>query len=328
VDVAESQDRSADDDERHGETSDDGRPTARREDEADRNADPDEAASTVDESKANGDEDSTEHDPDASAGSTEEAEDSSPEDDDSADDDSADDDSVEDGPTKDSDDEDEPDGDDDSTTGESAEDDGDRASEDKRADGQGDSENNGEEKSNEAPDAVLPPLEPAPFMELLAAYHQPATAGAERLPWSWATLSPEEREASATVLDGFVESYNRTWAMNDQQTVPPCWHHHPALAHDLAALAWAYYQAYRDPMATPDRALRFQAHLPRFAERVDRWLGADPAKCRDGRHPAVWRESDRATAAPDRSTDEDADAVLLLGRETFGFLLRPSSTTD
>lgn len=241
----------------------------------------DDAASTADESTANGDEDSTERDPDDdSAGSTEDAEDDSPKEN-SADDDSADDDSVEDGPTEDDSDD--------------------------------------EDQSDEAPEPVLPPVVPAPFMELLAAYHQPATAGAERLPWSWATLSAGEREASATALDGFVESYNRTWAMNDQQTVPPCWHRHPALAHDLAALAWAYYQAYRDPMATPDRALRFQAHLPRFAERVDRWLGADPATCRDGHHPAVWRASDRATAAPERSTEEDADAVLLLGRETFGF---------
>ena len=101
-------------------------------------------------------------------------------------------------------------------------------------------------------------------MELMAAYRQPATAGGERLPWSWATLSPAERATSATLIDGFVESYNHTWAISKEQAVPPCWHRHPALAHDLAALTWAYYQAYRDPTATPDRALRFQAELLPF----------------------------------------------------------------
>lgn len=122
--------------------------------------------------------------------------------------------------------------------------------------------------------------------------------------------------ASATVLDGFVASYNRTWAITAEQTVPPCWHRHPALAHDLATLAWAYYQAYRDPSATPDRALSFQSHLPGFAERIDRWLGADPAECRAGRHTASWVE--RAVGA--RGTGpEDVDAVLLLGEEDFGF---------
>jgi hypothetical protein len=122
------------------------------------------------------------------------------------------------------------------------------------------------DEDDDASETAQPPLKPVPFIELMAAYRQPATAGGERLPWSWATLSPAERATSAIVLDGFVESYNRTWAISKEQTVPPCWHRHPALAHDLAALAWAYYQAYRDPMATPNRALQFQADLIRFAE--------------------------------------------------------------
>lgn len=172
--------------------------------------------------------------------------------------------------------------------------------------------------ADEEPESDLPPLEPAPFIELMAAYRQPATAGAERLPWSWPTLSAGEREASATMLDGFVESYNRTWAISDKQAVPPCWHLHPALALDLATLAWAYYQAYRDPTATPDKALRFQAHLPRFSERVDRWLGTEPGACRAGQHPTSWHDTDRVIGAG-RSTTEDSDAVALLGIETFGF---------
>ena len=166
----------------------------------------------------------------------------------------------------------------------------------------------------------LPPMEPASFMELMAAYRQPATAGGERLPWSWATLSPAERATSATLIDGFVESYNHTWAISKEQAVPPCWHRHPALAHDLAALTWAYYQAYRDPTATPDRALRFQAELLPFAKRMNRWLGRKPGECRAGRHADSWRDAEGITSASRRSTSADTDAVTLLGEETFGFV--------
>lgn len=165
----------------------------------------------------------------------------------------------------------------------------------------------------------LPPLEPVAFEELLAAYRQPSAAGSGTLPWSWVTLSPAEGEANATLLDGFVESYNRTWAIRDGETVPPCWHRHPALAHDLASLAWAFYQAYRDPDATPGRALQFQSHLPLFAGRLERWLGSKPGECRAGRHPNSWRDEAGTRAVPDRSGPEDTDAVVLLADESFGF---------
>jgi hypothetical protein len=98
--------------------------------------------------------------------------------------------------------------------------------------------------------------------------------------------------------------------------VPPCWHRHPALAHDLATPAWAYCQACRDPTATPDRVLTFQSHLPGFAERLDRRLGAEGAECRAGRHTASWAERPVGARA---TGPEDDDAVLLLGEEDFGF---------
>ncbi|MHA6782768.1 hypothetical protein ACVGOW_17495 [Pseudonocardia saturnea] len=208
-----------------------------------------------------------------------------------------------------------------SDSGESDSDEGD-SDEGDSDEGDSDSDEGDASEGDETTDAddssepLVPPLEPAPFVELLAAYRQPATAGAERLPWSWSTLSPAEMSASAAVLDGFVASYNRTWAITDEQTVPPCWHRHPALAHDLATLAWAYYHAYRDPTATPDRALGFQSHLPGFAERIDRWLGAERAECRAGRHTASWVE--RPVGGRGTSPEDD-DAVLLLGEEDFGF---------
>jgi hypothetical protein len=186
-------------------------------------------------------------------------------------------------------------------------------SEDRAADGTDDGH-----ESNTDP-AGLPPLEPAAFEDLLSAYRHPAAAGSRTLPWSWVTLSPAEGEANATLLDAFVASYNRTWAIHDGEVVPPCWHRHPALAHDLATLAWAYHQAYRDRDATPVRALQFQSQLPLFAERLDRWLGSEPGECRAGRHPHSWRDAVGATRSPDRSDPEDIDAVVLLADEAFGF---------
>jgi hypothetical protein len=213
---------------------------------------------------------------------------------------------------------------DDKPDGHDAAEDANDSSEDETAD----DESGDDEDDEDASPKRLPPLEPAPYIELMAAYRQPATAGGERLPWSWATLSPAERATSATLLDGFVKSYNRTWAISKQQTVPPCWHRHPALAHDLATLAWVYYQAYRDPTATPDRALQFQAALLPFAKRMNRWLGSKPGECRAGQHAASWRDADGISGAARRSTTEDTDAVTLLGEETFGFVQPTPPTTE
>jgi hypothetical protein len=191
-----------------------------------------------------------------------------------------------------------------------------------------DDEDGPDDEEADESERPLPPVEPVPFMELMAAYRQPATAGGDRLPWSWATLSAAERLTSATLIDGFVESYNHTWAISKEQAVPPCWHHHPALAHDLAALTWAYYQAYRDPTATPERALRFQAELLPFAKRMNRWLGRKPGECRAGRHADSWRDADGITGASRRSSPADTDAVTLLGDETFGFAREPGRPVE
>lgn len=154
--------------------------------------------------------------------------------------------------------------------------------------------------------------------ELFVAYRR-CPGGQDRLPWSWSTLSVSQRRALATLVDGFVTGYNRWWAPDDAATVPSCWHHHPALATDLAALVWAYYAAYRDPAATPELAVRFQEHLTGFAGRLDRWLGDDPQECRAGRHTPP-RTAGRNDTRPSESTaTEDVDAVVLLGEENFGF---------
>ncbi len=179
-----------------------------------------------------------------------------------------------------------------------------------------DPEDAGSAENGGGADTDLEPRERLSRSGLIGRYRLTGAA----VPWSWSTLSPTEVDALVELVDDFVSAYNDVWALTDADTVPRCWHHHPALAHDLSALAWAYYQAYRDPGATPDLALRFQAHLPGFRARIDGWLGADPAACRAGRHSRTWRRSSGTPhAAPARASSEERDAVILLGVPDFGF---------
>jgi hypothetical protein len=178
------------------------------------------------------------------------------------------------------------------------------------------------DEGDEAEGDVEPEEEPRERLHadtLIARYRLLGGPTGYMLPWSWSDLPPAETDALVEVVDAFVESYNNLWALTESDTVPPCWHHHAALAHDLAALAWGYFQAYRDPNATPELALRFQAHLPRFRERMDYWLGADPAACRDGRHSRSWRPRMAPAASNPRDSAEERDAVILLGADDLGF---------
>lgn len=178
------------------------------------------------------------------------------------------------------------------------------------------------DEDDEANRDVKPEEEPRERLHadtLIARYRLLGGPTGYMLPWSWSDLPPAETDALVEVVDAFVKSYNNLWALTESDSVPPCWHHHAALAHDLAALAWGYFQAYRDPNATPELALRFQADLPRFRERMDYWLGADPAACRDGQHSRSWRPRVAPAAPNPRDSAEERDAVILLGAEDLGF---------
>lgn len=198
----------------------------------------------------------------------------------------------------------------------------------------GDGDEDADEDTDEDEDDGVGQAEQEPRDEplhadtLIARYRLLGGPTGYMLPWSWSDLPPAETDALVELLDGFVESYNQIWALTDSDTVPPCWHHHPALAQDLAALAWAYFQAYRDPNATPELALRFQAHLPRFRERMAYWLGTDPAACRDGRHNRSWRPRTAPAAPHPRDSAEEHDAVILLGADDLGFPRGHAAPTD
>jgi hypothetical protein len=170
--------------------------------------------------------------------------------------------------------------------------------------------------ADERDEPALPPVQPVAFDTLLDDYRDKRVG---RSPWNWAALPSDHRETLVKLVDGFVASYNQWWAMTDAQLVPPCWPRHPALAYDLAALAWTFHWAYLDRQVTPDRAARFQAQLVPFADRLERWLGEQPDECRAGRHARDWRRVSTTGRHADRSSAEYCDAVALLGTETFGF---------
>jgi hypothetical protein len=181
-------------------------------------------------------------------------------------------------------------------------------------DGADDADSNAEAGDRDEP--ALPPVDPVELGVLIDDYQR---RDAGRRPWNWAGLPAGHRVALVELIDGFTVSYNRTWAMADDQLIPPCWHRHPALAYDLAALVWAFHGAYRGREASPEAALRFQGQLVSFADRLDRWLGHSAQDCRDGHHPGNWRPVRSTSYRPDRESLEYADEITLLGVEHFGF---------
>jgi hypothetical protein len=191
---------------------------------------------------------------------------------------------------------------------------GDQEGEDGADDADSDADSNAEADDRDEP--ALPPVETVELGVLIDDYQR---RDAGRRPWNWAGLPAGHRVALVELIDGFAVSYNRTWAMADDQLIPPCWHRHPALAYDLAALVWAFHGAYRGREASPEAALRFQGQLISFADRLDRWLGHSAQDCRDGHHPGNWRPVRSTAYRPDRESLEYADEVTLLGVEHFGF---------
>jgi hypothetical protein len=187
---------------------------------------------------------------------------------------------------------------------------------DAAAEADGQQQRPGDREADERDEPVLPPVSAVELNVLFDDYRRGDDG---RRPWNWASLPPEHREALVELIDGFADSYNRVWAMSDDQLIPPCWHRHPALAYDLAALVWGYYAAYRGRDASPEAALRFQTQLVHFADRLDRWLGSGARDCRDGQHPRDWRPVRSRAVHPDRDSVEYADEIALLGAEDFGF---------
>jgi hypothetical protein len=172
-------------------------------------------------------------------------------------------------------------------------------------------------------------IDPYAWQILLQLYQQKSgdDKPAPRRPWVWAVLSPTETAALGTLIDAWVDSYNRIDAVNEHELVPPCWPAHFGLATKLPVMTWLYYAAHRDPGATIIAATEYHLrYLPAFRTSVERMLGRDPAACRAGQHPDTWRKSiDEALDSWQHSTPDahhDEDAVATLTQLGFGFPTR------
>jgi hypothetical protein len=141
---------------------------------------------------------------------------------------------------------------------------------------------------------------PAPFGDrndlldvalLLERYHaKPSASDPRRPPWNWAVLAADERDAQHRLLHTFVDFYNHTYAVTEDDVIPPCWPHHPGLVHELAAHLWLWYATFLDDAATAFAAADYYLrHLPGLRQRLTHYLGRSPAECRQGHHPDTWR---------------------------------------
>lgn len=165
----------------------------------------------------------------------------------------------------------------------------------------------------------------ADLEQLLARYHAASSDEDRRPPpWAWATLTDAERQVLARLIEAFVATYNRVYAVNDSDLLPPCWRRHPGLAADLAVHVWLWYATHLDPTATPFTAGDYyRLHLPAFRGRVDRLLGASPPECRQGEHHDTWRsDADRQLAVHatlPAQRDRDTADLARLAALHFGF---------
>ncbi|GAA4256445.1 hypothetical protein GCM10022255_069310 [Dactylosporangium darangshiense] len=89
------------------------------------------------------------------------------------------------------------------------------------------------------------------------------------------------------------------------EELPACWHQHPALVDELAALAAAWHGAY-DPRAAGDAPLRWLEAFARTRARIRDW--DEPTRCRNGDHhprriDLQWRPSWRDAALDTAEAD-------------------------
>ncbi|WP_209311424.1 hypothetical protein [Streptomyces spiramenti] len=81
-------------------------------------------------------------------------------------------------------------------------------------------------------------------------------------------------------LDSVCRWLNQTYAWQPQDVIPPCWRHHGNLTYEIAALAFARADAYRDAGA----AIVWHEQYDRFLTRMNKVLGKAADECRVGRH--------------------------------------------
>jgi hypothetical protein len=99
-------------------------------------------------------------------------------------------------------------------------------------------------------------------------------------PWDLCALSGDLRTAVWTWLDEVAAWINTTYGTH-HQVIPGCWPDHPAIAHDLAGLAFTRLDTYA--ASTAAYVGRWHNDLEDFHRRLTTTLGPD-APCTRGHH--------------------------------------------
>lgn len=131
--------------------------------------------------------------------------------------------------------------------------------------------------------AARPPAEPET---------EPETEPAEPGPWVWfvppaaAENDPDSDNDPRFTVQNFVAWYNLTFVGLDSsraRPIPACWDRHPALAMEIAALAYTWHAANIGARANPRDAQQWlHQWRPGFSDRLTRdWIHPD---CHDGQH--------------------------------------------
>lgn len=119
-------------------------------------------------------------------------------------------------------------------------------------------------------------------------------------PWDLGALPEDLASSVLSWLDDVCRWLNRTYAWQPHQTIPPCWRQHDHLAYEIAALAFARADAYREAGA----AVVWHEQHDRLLHRINTALGKAGEQCRVGRHEdrparyqiAAWRSHPTASA--------------------------------
>ncbi|GAB2872812.1 hypothetical protein [Streptomyces mayteni] len=100
-------------------------------------------------------------------------------------------------------------------------------------------------------------------------------------PWDLCALTGDLETAVWTWLDHVAHWLNTTYGHTDGHVIPGCWPHHPAIAHELAAIAFTRIEVYS--ASTAAYIPRWHADLDDFHRRMDTSLGPN-SPCGRVRH--------------------------------------------
>jgi hypothetical protein len=125
-------------------------------------------------------------------------------------------------------------------------------------------------------------------------------------PWAPATCDDDLRAAIWDWCDAVAEWVNHEYAWRPAQLIPPCWPHHPHIAHELPVLAVLRLAA--ESSTGPELLEEWHRHtLPGFFDRMLNRLGE--SGCRTGKH-LDWPARSRHASCNSEEAVDDRQTVF------------------